>query len=248
MRRILPFIIILAVLGIALGSAWYLTRSLPSSSTAVGSQQPAPQTSSSPSSSSASQVAASQQPVSDRGVPGAEPPHVLGPPTAPAQLEEFGDFECPPCGLFHPILEQMHREFGDRLRITFREFPLVPTHQHALAAAGAAEAAGMQGKFWEMHDLLYERQKDWKKEFDVRPVFEGYAREINIDVERYKRDFTSEIVAQRIFQDGKRGHSLGVKGTPTVFLNGREVPFESLPPETLRPLIQREIDNAGKAK
>lgn len=107
----------------------------------------------------------------------------------------------------------------------------------------------MQAKFWEMHDLLYERQKDWKKEFDVRPIFEGYAREIGLDVERYKRDIAGEVVAQRIFQDGKRGHSLGVKGTPTVFLNGREVPFESLmQPDQLRGLIQREIDSAGKPK
>jgi protein-disulfide isomerase len=246
MKRILPFIIILAVLGVALGSAWYLTRTIPSSNTAVGSQQPA-RPAASTGSSSRSQTPA-PQPVTSQGVPGAEPAYVLGPPTAPAHLEEFGDFECPPCGMFHPILEQMHKEFGDRLRITFREFPLVPTHQHALAAAGAAEAAGLQGKFWEMHDLLYERQKSWKTEFDVRPVFEGYAREIGLDVERYKRDFAGDVVAQRIFQDGKRGHSLGVKGTPTVFLNGREVPFESLPAESLRVLIQKEIDNAVKQK
>lgn len=104
----------------------------------------------------------------------------------------------------------------------------------------------MQGKFWEMHDLIYEHQKEWKTLFDVRPVFEGYAKEIGIDVVRYKRDLTSDLVAQRILQDGKRGHSLGVKGTPTVFLNGREVPFESLPAEHLRVLIQKELDSAGK--
>lgn len=103
----------------------------------------------------------------------------------------------------------------------------------------------MQGKFWEIHDLLYEHQNDWKDKFDVRPIFEGYARDIGIDVERYKRDIGSETVAQRIFLDGKRGHSLGVKGTPTVFLNGREVPFESLPPEKLRVLIQSEISASG---
>jgi protein-disulfide isomerase len=183
------------------------------------------------------------QPVADRGVPGAQPAYVLGPATAPARLEEFGDFECPPCGLFHPILEEMHKEFGDRLQITFREFPLVPTHQHALAAASAAEAAGLQGKFWEMHDLLYERQKNWKTEFDVRPVFESYAKEIGIDVARYKTDLDSNAVQQRIFLDQNRGHSLGVKGTPTVFLNGREVPFESLPAEQLRVIIQREIES-----
>src|SRR5215211_7709582 len=185
MKRILPFIIILVVLGAALGSAWYLTRSIPASPT-VGSQPPP--------TSPGSQASPVQQPVSSRGVPGADPAHVLGPADAPVRLEEFGDFECPPCGMFHPILEQMHAEFGDKLQITFREFPLVPTHQHALAAASAAEAAGIQGKFWEMHDLLYEHQNEWKKEFNVRPIFEGYAKQLGLDVDRYKRDMNSDLV------------------------------------------------------
>jgi protein-disulfide isomerase len=238
MKRILPFLIILAVLGMVLGSAWYLTRSVPSSGAAVGSQQPA--------SSSGAQTPATQQPVANKGVPGAEPAYVLGPANAPVHIEEFGDFECPPCGMFHPILEQMHTEFGNKLKITFREFPLVPTHQHALTAASAAEAAGLQGKFWEMHDLIYEHQKDWKTQFDVRPIFEGYAKQIGLDLERYRRDMNGEVVAQRIFQDGKRGHSLGVNGTPTVFLNDRLVPFESLPAEKLRVLIQKELASVGK--
>lgn len=93
----------------------------------------------------------------------------------------------------------MEREFGTRLRIIFREFPLVPTHVHALAAARAAEAAGLQGKFWEMHDLIYENQKDWHEAFDVRPIFEGYATKISLDLERYRRDITSPTVEQRIF-------------------------------------------------
>ena len=234
MKRILPFIIILVVLGAALGSAWYLTRTIPAS--------PAPvQTAQAPS----SQTTPAQQPVANKGVPGAEPDHTLGPANAPVQLEEFGDFQCPPCGMFHPILEQMHEEFGDRMRITFREYPL-PTHQHALAAASAAEAAGIQGKFWEMHDLLYEHQNDWKDQFDVRPIFESYAKQAGVDVERYKRDLEGDLVAQRIFQDGRRGHSLGVQGTPTVFINGREVPFENLPADKLRLVIQKELQAAGK--
>lgn len=148
--------------------------------------------------------------------------------------------------MFHPVLEQMEQQFGNKLRVTFRHFPLVPRHQHALRAASAAEAAGMQGKFWEMHGLIYEHQDDWKGVFDVQPVFEGYAKQIGLDMERYKRDVTSDAVAQRIFNDGRRAHSLGVGGTPTVFLNGREVPFESLAPEKLSVLIQKEIDSAGK--
>lgn len=230
MKRILPFLIILIVLGAALGSAWFLVRPI--------KQTPATPTSGDANNPQQSQVLT--------GVPGAEPPYTLGPANAPAKLEEFGDYQCPPCGLFHPILKQMHQEFGDKLQITFRENPLAPAHQHALAAASAAEAAGMQGKYWEMHDRLYEHQKDWSDKFDVRPIFEGYASELGLDMDKYKRDVASEAVAQRIFQDGKRGHSMGVKGTPTVFLNGREVPFQSLPAETLRPLIQKEIDNAGK--
>jgi protein-disulfide isomerase len=239
MKRILPFIIILAVLGVAVGSAWYMTRSqTPSPSSTV--QNPAP-------ASPGSQ--AKPTPVAARtGIPGAEPPHTLGPPNAPVHIEEFGDFECPPCGMFHPILKQMEQEFGDKLHVTFREFPLVPTHPHALAAASAAEAAGMQGKFWEMHGMLFDNQGTWKSSFDVRPIFEGYAKQIGLDVERYKHDVESDRVEQRIFLDGKRGHSLGVNSTPTVFINGREVPFEQLPADKLRVLIQNELSAAGQSK
>jgi protein-disulfide isomerase len=137
----------------------------------------------------------------------------------------------------------MEKEFSGRLRITFREFPLVPNHQHALAAAHAAEAAGLQGKFWEMHDLLYENQKVWHDAFDVRSIFEDYAKRIGLDIEKYNKDLESVVVEQRIFLDGQRGHALGVKGTPTVFLNGREVPFESLPADKLRVLIHTELAN-----
>ena len=141
----------------------------------------------------------------------------------------------------------MHEEFGNRLRITFREFPL-SNHQHALAAASAAEAAGIQGKFWPMHDLIYENQNAWKTQFNARPIFEGYAKQIGLDVERYKRDLGGDLVAQRIFQDGRRGHSLGVQGTPTVFINGREVPFENLPADKLRLVIMKELQAAGSTK
>jgi len=225
MKRILPFVIIAFVLGAGLLTARYLQRA--SSETPKPSPTPG--------------VAPVATPVNP-GEPGAEPAHTLGDPKAPVTLEEFGDFECPPCGVLHPILKGLEAEYGPtKLRIIFREFPLVPTHVHALAAARAAEAAGLQGRFWEMHDLIYEHQKDWHEAFDVRPIFEGYAKTIGLDVAQFARDITSDIIERRIFLDGKRAHSLGVQGTPTVFLNGKEVPFESLAPDKLKALINNEL-------
>lgn len=230
MKRALPFIIIALVLGVAFLAFRYLQQPTPDSPTA----SPVPTAS----------PAASATKTANPGVSGAEPPHAHGNANAPVTLEEFGDFECPPCGLLHPILETMESEFGPtRLRVIFREFPLVPTHPHALTAARAAEAAGLQGRFWEMHDMIYENQKTWHETFDARPIFEGYATKIGLDLEQFRRDLTGEIVERRIFLDGKRAHSLGVKGTPTVFLNGREVPFESLAPEKLKALINAELAN-----
>lgn len=237
MKRILPFLIILVVLGVALGAGWYLTRPAKNSAQspyAVSINNSAPT------------LPTPAAKVTNSADPGAQPPHSIGPENAPAVLEEFGDFECPPCGLLHPVLKTMEKEFGPRLRVVFREFPLVPTHPHALAAARSAEAAGLQGKFWEMHDLLFENQRTWHEQFDARPTFEGYAQKLGLDMERFRRDVSSQVVEQRIFLDGKRAHGLGVKGTPTVFLNGREVPFESLAPEKLRVLINVELTSTGK--
>ncbi len=240
MKRVLPFVIIVAVFGVAIVAAWSLKRS--------GTEVPALPSSPSPAiivtGASPNEAAPATTPaVADAG---ADPPHVQGPADAPVTLEEFGDFQCPPCGLLHPILKTMEKEFGSRVRVVFREFPLVPAHEHALAAARAAEAAGIQGKFWQMHELLYTNQNTWKDAFDVRPIFEEYATRSGMNLEKYRQDITSETVQYRIFLDGKRARSLGVKGTPTVFINGREVPFESLAPEKLRLVISAELTRLGK--
>lgn len=231
----MPFLLIVAVLGVALGSVWYLTK--PVATSTVPGSNPAP------ASSAAPQQAAPTSPLGPpkTGIPGAEPANTKGPANARVHIEEFGDFQCPPCALFHPMLERLEQEFPKDVRVTFRHYPL-PNHQHALRAASAAEAAGLQGKFWEMHKLIYEHQQEWKDEFDVRPIFEGYAKQIGLDLARYNRDLNSPTVQQRILQDGKRANSMGVKGTPTVFLNNREVPFQMLPDEKLRVLIQQELD------
>ena len=232
MKRSLPLIIIVIVLVAAVAVAWSLKRS---------ATEPT-----APTVGPATTPTASQPVATNNAPPGADPPHAKGPASAPVTLEEFGDFQCPPCGMLHPILQTMEHEFGSRIRVIFREYPLVPAHPHALSAARSAEAAGMQGKFWEMHALLFENQKAWKDAFDVRPIFEGYATRIGFNLDKYRQDVNSEAVAQRIFLDGKRAHALGVSATPTVFMNGREVPFESLAPEKLRVVINNELSAVGK--
>ena len=232
MKRALPFLIIGIVLLIVVMTVLYLRSStnLPAPPSAPAAASPAASNRTTPGSAPAVAEA------------GATPPHSHGPADALVTLEEFGDFECPPCGLLHPVLQTMEKEFGGRIRIIFREYPLVPTHVHALAAARSAEAAGVQGKFWEMHDLLYDNQKAWHESFDARPIFESYATKIGLNMEKFKADLSSDLVTQRIFEDGKRAHALGVTGTPTVFINGREIPFESLAPDKLRALIQAQLD------
>ena len=235
MKRALPFIIILIVLGVAVAVAWSWKERAISKPASPAPTAAAPGSSASPAATAPRSIP-----------PGAEPPNAVGSVTAVVTLEEFGDFQCPPCGLLHPVLKTMKQEFGDKLRVIYREYPLVPSHPHALSAARAAEAAGLQGKFFEMHDQIFENQKGWDKAFDARPIFESYAQKIGLDLEKYRRDVTSDVVEKRIFEDGKRAHALGVQGTPTVFMNGREVPFQSLEPGRLRALISNEIAAAGR--
>lgn len=224
MKRFLPLIIIAVVLLVAITAGWALMRSQ------------------SPASSPLSSTETSRAVIA----PGAEPPHVRGAASAPVTIEEFGDFQCPPCGAVYPELKKVEHEYGSRLRVIFRELPLVPMHAHAGWAARSAEAAGLQGRFWEMHDKLYENQKAWTDLPDARPVFTSYAKSLGLDMERFARDLESEAVDRRIFLDGKRAHALGVVSTPTLFLNGREVPFETFKlPGGLNELIDAALRGTG---
>ncbi len=160
--------------------------------------------------------------------PGAQPPHTRGGgPDAAATLEEFGDFQCPPCGRLHTELKKIEADYGTRLRVVFRHLPLVAMHKHALAASHAAEAAARQGRFWEMHDLLYENQEAWNAASDVGPLFTNYARRLGLDVERFTRDMNSPEVSARVRADVLRADSLGVNGTPTLFLNNQQLSGQS---------------------
>jgi len=143
-------------------------------------------------------------------------------------------------------MKKIEAEYGDRLRVIFRQLPLLPMHEHAQLAAQAAEAAGIQGKFWEMHDKLYDNQKAWTEAKDLVPIFVDYAKQIGLDTDRFMKDLNGETVAQRIFQDGKRAHALNIQSTPSFFVNGKEAKGDQWKPEGLRQMINEALPAAGK--
>lgn len=148
-------------------------------------------------------------------VPVGERDHIRGLASAPVTLVEYGDFQCPFCGRAHPVVKALTRQLGDRVRFCFRHFPLTTIHPLAQQAAEAAEAAGAQGRFWEMHDLLFERQEGLGGVFLVQ-----YAASLDLDRERFQRELASHEHAPRVREDFMGGVRSGVNGTPTFFLNG----------------------------
>jgi protein-disulfide isomerase len=144
----------------------------------------------------------------------ADQDHVLGKSSAPVTLVEYGDFECPFCGRSYPAVRRIRGELGDRLRFVFRHYPR-PEHPHARHAAQAAEAASAQGRFWEMHDQLFEHQ-DAQTDSDLAQ----YAADIGLDVERFGHDLTSHVSVERVQRDIQSGAHSDVHGTPTFFING----------------------------
>ena len=195
-----------------------------------------------------------------------EPLHVRGGATARVTLEEYGDFQCLPCGRLYPLLKAVEQDYGDRLRVIFRHMPL-HKHEHAPLAARAAEAAGLQGRFWEMHDMLFENSPRWTKGVDtvgpaaspsrrlesnvlamdseVRDVFFHYAEILQLDGERFKQDLESFPIRARVESDRARGAELGIDRTPTIYVNGHHVAApSSLTSEGLHAAIDAAL--AGK--
>jgi protein-disulfide isomerase len=144
--------------------------------------------------------------------------HSLGPERAPVVLVEYGDFECPNCKQAAPAVEIVLRRFDEQVRFVYRHFPLVDVHPHALVAAEAAECAGAQGKFWEMHATLFEHQNHLDREHLLR-----YADELGLDMGRFTAELNDEVYRQRVLEHLESGQRSGVRGTPGFFLNGRIV-------------------------
>ena len=141
--------------------------------------------------------------------------HVQGLASAPVTLVEYGDYECPYCGQAYPIVKDVQARMGEGLRFVFRNFPISTSHPHAELAAEAAEAAAAQGRFWEMHDLLYEQQRHLTDD-DLH----AYAQELGLDVARFDEELAGHLYTDRVHEDFMSGVRSGVNGTPTFYING----------------------------
>ncbi len=159
---------------------------------------------------------------------GAIPSWTKGSSNAKVKIEVFNDYQCPTCQMFNEKLKTIEKRFSNNLQITFRQFPLIATHDKAMLAAQAVEAAGKQGKFSEMANLLLERQRNWGIKKSARNAFVYYAKKLKLNVGKFKLDLESQQVKDRIDADIERGRFLELKGTPTVFLNGKELSFTEM--------------------
>lgn len=135
---------------------------------------------------------------------------------------EYSDFQCPACRSYYPLLKKLNEEFGGKMKFVYRHFPLSKIHKNAELAARAAEAAGKQGKFWEMHDMIFENQSVWsgKSGGDTRDAFASYAKSLNLDMERFDKDLDSKEIKDKVENDYQSGVRAQVNATPTFFLNG----------------------------
>ncbi len=180
---------------------------------------------------------------------GANPPSMMGSPTASVTIEEFADFQCGACASVHPILKQIQSTYGSRIRFIFRNFPLaIPAHDKAYEAAVAVEAVGLQdrAKFWAMQNLLMENQGAWTTNPNYRPMWEGYVQQLGMDIEKFKADMAGREAKARVDADLARGRALNVDSTPSIFVNGKNIPLQQITEAGLRQVIDAEIQNAMK--
>ncbi len=158
-------------------------------------------------------------------------------------LVEFGDFQCPACGSYYPIVEQVKQKYSNDITFQFRHFPLVQIHPNAMVAHRAAEAAGRQDKFWEMYSLLYTRQQNWVDSTNPTTIMDDYATELGLNIDKFKSDFSSADVNDAISADIKLAQEAGANGTPTFVLDGKKL--DTLPQDlaAFSKLIDEAIAN-----
>jgi protein-disulfide isomerase len=229
----IPIIIIILVLAGVVGGAWWL----------YSESKSAADKNTNRASSSTNAQRASQVPTNAPA--GANPPNMLGSPTAAVTVEEFADFQCPTCATTHPTMKEIQSTYGSRIKFVFRNYPL-PMHDKSYDAAVAAEAAGMQGKFWAMQDQLFNNQQSWAAPgVDNRQIWAGYAEKIGLDVEKFKTDVAGIAAKSRVDLDLQRAKALNVGSTPTILVNGQPIPPTEMTPAGLRRIIDGELQKAS---
>ncbi len=152
--------------------------------------------------------------------------HVKGNENSTVTLVEYSDFQCPACAAFQPVVAQILAENGDKIRFEYKHFP-IPQHTYANQAAVAAEAAGQQGKFFEFHDLLFANQANWSSAKLPNTFFIQYASDLGLDIEKFKAQSNSSLLRDKVKKDALEGRELEITGTPTFFLNGNKMEFDS---------------------
>lgn len=158
----------------------------------------------------------SVQDISDRD-------HVKGNSLSQVSLIEYSDFQCPACAAYHTLLQKLNDEYGNRIKFVYRHFPLAKLHQNAERAAWAAESAGKQGKFFEYHDILFEKQSEWSESKDVEGEFKKYAQSLGLDVEKFIKDMKIDDVRSKVADDTREAQRAGLPGTPSFFLSGKKI-------------------------
>lgn len=163
------------------------------------------------------------------------------PQKAKTTLIEYADFQCPACANYSPIVRQLEKDFGDKLLIVYRFFPL-PQHKNAMISAQAGYAAGKQNKFWEMSDLLYENQSTWADSSSAQDIFTSYAKKLGLNISQFATDLNSETGKRMINDQKNAGASVGINSTPTFFINSKKI-ANPRSYEAFKQLIQDEINN-----
>jgi len=148
---------------------------------------------------------------------------VKGDPDAVVTLVEYGDFQCPACGAYFQVLKSIVEDDSQNIKIVYRHFPLSNIHTNAISAALASEASGLQGEFWGMHDKLFDNQDEWSDSRDPIDIFVDYANDLDLDVDKFRVDFESELVANLVNEDIDTGNRIGINSTPSFILNGEKV-------------------------
>ncbi len=231
-----PMLIIGAVLVIALLGGWYL----------ISSSKPGTNSNIAKANNGNSASTPKQPTVPANAPQGATPPNQTGSATALVTIEEFADFQCPQCAATHPIMNEIKSTYGSRIRFIYRNYPLdIPAHDKSYDASVAAEAAGMQNKFWDMQNMLFSNQKAWTADPNFKQIWKDYAQKIGLDVPKWENDMAGIAARARVDEDKKRAKGLNVSSTPTVFINNVEIPFAQVNVAGLKQIIDAELQKAA---